>query len=349
MPKPTRYDKILSRLPDTLEWSNRQDIADAMEYLLANDGLPRIFLGSGGSLSAAQLAMQLSVERGIVAAAMTPYQYLYSAWSILPAKVIIFSARGHNIDVMNAYATAHSNPDQRIGAMLMKADSRLEKRMTEDGESNVFAYGLRNADGFLSTNSLLAFYTLLFRIYRGSSLKIRDWSFTETIAERVKEFIGMTYSIPTDGWNKHDAALYDARETDRYYVLYSPDAMPVAMDLESRFSEGSVGCLQISDYRNFAHGRFNWFHQRKGQTAVIALTTPTSERIAEAILAEFPRYIPVMRLSTDIPGSNAILELLLKGMYLTKHLGMRWGLDIGAPEVADFGKTIYKMNFMEKG
>lgn len=348
MTKPTRYDKILSRLPDTLEWSTRQDIADAMEYLLANDGLPRIFLGSGGSLSAAQLAMQLSVERGIVAAAMTPYQYLFSAWSSLQAKVLIFSAGGHNVDVMNAYATAHINPNQHIGAMLMKAGSRLEKRMTEDGERNVFAYGLRNADGFLSTNSLLAFYALLFRIYRNEIPDIQDWNFTETMAEQVKDFIGMTYSLATESWDRHDAALYNARETDRFYVLYSPDSMPVAMDLESRFSEGSVGCLQISDYRNFAHGRFNWFHQRKGQTAIIALITPESRRIAETILEEFPKDIPVMKLSTGIPGSGGILELLLKGMYLSKHLGMRWGLDIGAPEVADFGKAIYKMDFMMK-
>ena len=67
-----RYETVLSRLPATLEWSHGQDIAAVSGYLLEPDGLPRIFLGSGGSLSAAQLAMQLSVERGVMAAAMTP-------------------------------------------------------------------------------------------------------------------------------------------------------------------------------------------------------------------------------------------------------------------------------------
>lgn len=122
--------------------------------------------------------------------------------------------------------------------------------------------------------------------------------------------------------------------------------MPIAIDLESRFSEGSVGCLQISDYRNFAHGRFNWFHQRKGQTAIIALTTPESKEVAENILSELPSDIPLMRLSTDSQGSLGTMVLLLKGMYLAKYLGLRWGLDIGAPRVADFGRIIHKKDFL---
>lgn len=343
-----RYDAVLAKLPETLEWSHVQDIADVSRYLLEDDGLPRIFLGSGGSLSAAQLAMQLSVERGMVAAAMTPYQYIFSAWSKLPAKVFLFSAGGRNVDAMNAYLTAHSNPGQQFGVMLMCTQSLLETRMAEEGEPNAFVFKLQNGDGFLATNSLLAFYSLMFRIYRGESVSVGDWSSFDSIGLSLKDFIGTTYALETKGWNEHDAALYGARETDRFYVLYSPDSMPVAVDLESRFSEGSVGCLQISDYRNFAHGRFNWFHQRKGQTAIIALVTPESERLANDMLAELPGDIPVMRLSTDRVGSEGTIDLLVKGMYLSKYLGLRWGLDIGAPNVAEFGKAIHRMDFVEK-
>lgn len=157
MTKKTRYDRILSKLPDTIDWSNRQDVSGVMAFLLEQDALPRIFLGSGGSLSAAQLAMQLSVERGIVGVAMTPYQYIFDAWSRLPAKVALISAGGRNVDVMNAYATAHGNPQQQACALLMSMRSHLENRMREDGEDNVFAYSLQNGDGFLATNSLAAF------------------------------------------------------------------------------------------------------------------------------------------------------------------------------------------------
>lgn len=342
----SRYDKALSRLPDTLEWSFRQDISPAKDFLLKNDGLPRVFLGSGGSLSAANLAAQLSVERGIIGVAMTPYQYIFSAWSKLPAKVVIISAGGRNVDAINAYKTARDCTDQRVAVMLMSSPSTLEKMMEEDGEPNRFVFKLPNGDGFLATNSLVAFYSLLFRIYRDDSVIVDDWSFAIDIEAKLKDFISKTYTMPTDSWNEHDAALYEARETDRFYVLYAPDSMPIAIDLESRFSEGSVGCLQISDYRNFAHGRFNWFHQRKGQTAIIALVTPESKDVGENILTELPSDIPLMRLSTDLLGSYGTMDLLLKGMYLSKYLGLRWGLDIGAPKVADFGRIIHKKDFM---
>lgn len=343
----TIYDKVLSRLPDTLEWCAGQDVDSAMDFLLERDGLPRVFLGSGGSLSATCLAAQLSVERGIVATAMTPYQYVFSAWSKLPARIMILSAGGRNIDAVNAYKTAHACPVQQVAALLMSSPSELEKMMEDDGEPNRFIFKLHNRDGFLATNSLVAFYSLLFKIYRKDVVSVDGWGFTAEIETHLKDFISDTYTLPTDNWNAHDTALYEARETDRFYVLYAPDSMPVAIDLESRFSEGSVGCLQISDYRNFAHGRFNWFHQRKGQTAIIALITPESIKVAENILTELPSDIPVMRLSTNLHGSFGTMDLLLKGMYLSKCLGLRWGLDIGAPNVADFGRIIHKKDFMD--
>lgn len=342
----TRYDKVLLKLPDTLHWSAGQNISAAKTFLLETDGLPRVFLGSGGSLSAAHLAAQLSVERGIVAVAMTPYQYIFSAWSKIPAKVVIISAGGRNVDAINAYKTAHFSTEQQIAVMLMSSPSTLEKMMEEDDEPNRFVFKLHNGDGFLATNSLVAFYSLLFRSYRGETVSVDDWSFISEIETTLKDFIGNTYSLPTGNWNEHDAALYKARETDRFYVLYAPDSMPIAIDLESRFSEGSVGCLQISDYRNFAHGRFNWFHQRKGQTAIIALVTPESKEVAENILTELPPDIPLMRLSTNFSGSLGTMDLLLKGMYLSKYLGLRWGLDIGAPKVADFGRIIHRKDFL---
>ena len=344
--QPTRYEKVLSMLPNTLTWTYGIDIESIQEFLLLEDELPRIFLGSGGSLSAAMLASQLSVEQRIVAVAMTPYQYVCSSWSRLPAKVFLFSAGGRNIDALNAYKTAIENPFQHFGVMLMSSPSLLESKIQSEGKGKAFIFPLKNGDGFLATNSLLSFYSLLFRIYRNESVAVDNWDFVYEVEQSFKDFIGETYKLDTKSWDEHNAALYEARETDRFYVLYSPDTMPIAVDLESRFSEGSVGCLQISDYRNFAHGRFNWFHKRKGQTAIIAIVTPESEMVANNILKELPDYIPYMKLSTNQTASMGTMELLIKSMFLAKHLGTRWGLDIGAPEVADFGRKIHRLDFL---
>ena len=344
----TIYDKALSLLQNTIEWSNGLDLDEIRTFLTEDDGLPRIFLGSGGSLSAAHLAAQLSVESGMVAVGMSPYQYIFSAWSRLPAKVVILSAGGRNVDAINAYRSAKSNELQQASALIFTPSSKLKKCMKDDNEKNAFVFNLLNSDGFLATNSLLAFYLILIRIYRKEKVDIDNWDFKDSINNDLQDFLFNTYNINTDTWDSHNAALYHARETDRFYVLYSPDNLPIAYDLESRFSEGSIGCLQISDYRNFAHGRFNWFHQRKGQTGIIALISPEGKEVAENILSEIPPEIPIMRLRTDHTGSKGIVELLLEGMYLAHYMGMRWGMDIGAPQVAKFGKIIHSKDFMEQ-
>lgn len=345
--KSTRYLHILKYLPDTIAWSHTLNLDNIRDFLTCNDELPRIFLGSGGSLSAAFLAMELSVERGMMAVAMTPYQYIGSHWSRLPAKVMLFSAGGRNVDAINAYKIAAENPNQQFGALLMSRSTPIEIMIAESGAGKSFVFHFKRRDGFLATNSLAAFYSILFRIYRNDTVNIEDPSVATSVRETVHKFITESYSLSTEGWDSHNAALYEARETDRFYALYSPEVLPIAIDLESRFSEGSIGCLQISDYRNFAHGRFNWFHQRKGQTAIIALITPEGKNVAEKILNELPEYISVLRLSTQQKGSAGLMELLLKGMFLSNYLGIRWGLDIGAPDVADFGRRIHNLDFLE--
>lgn len=57
----------------------------------------------------------------------------------------------------------------------------------------------------------------------------------------------------------HEAFLHKLEGVDSFFILYSAKSYPVALDIESKFSEGAVGNTQLADYRNFAHGRFNWF------------------------------------------------------------------------------------------
>ena len=43
-----------------------------------------------------------------------------------------------------------------------------------------------------------------------------------------------------------------------------------------------LGNVQISDFRNFAHGRHHWLAKRRETTGVLALLTPEDEATAKA-------------------------------------------------------------------
>lgn len=115
----------------------------------------------------------------------------------------------------------------------------------------------------------------------------------------------------------------------------------MALDIESKFSEGAVGNTQLADYRNFAHGRFNWFTQRPGQTGLICLQTPDDVEMSEEILSMVPGHVPALRLRTLHNSQLAAIDLLVKEHYLCSALGQRWGLDLSRPVVPEYGRILH--------
>lgn len=341
----TRYEKSLSKLQQTFEWSLMQDISSAREFLLSDKNLPRVFLASGGSLSAAYFAAGLSLEAGCPAVAMTPYQFIFGPWSKIPSKILLISSSGRNVDIVNALKTSLETKASHIAAITLKNNNHLQTIMHGQKYGKCFSFHLAASDGFIATNSILAFYALFIRIYKDIDLHLDIPQCQVEAREFVNTLMHKAYNLPTNDMDDYNAAIYKACETDCFYVLYSPETRPIAIDLESRFVEGAVGCIICSDYRNFAHGRFNWFQQRKGQSCIIALSTPGSVEFTDSIISELPPDIPVLELSTTMKDSFGSIDLLVKGMYVTKYLSDRWGLDIGAPKVEEFGTAIFKKCF----
>src|SRR5206468_2651544 len=119
-------------------------------------------------------------------------------------------------------------------------------------------------DGFLATNSLLAFAVLLVCAYNCafSSDEVLPRDFDSLLVENHadRDYI--------EDLRAHCNPLWK-RET--LVVLYGPSVATAALDLESKFSEAALGNVQLADFRNFAHGRHNWLAKRASKTAVLAL------------------------------------------------------------------------------
>lgn len=139
----------------------------------------------------------------------------------------------------------------------------------------------------------------------------------------------------------HEAFLHKLEGVDSFFILYSAKSYSVALDIESKFSEGAVGNTQLADYRNFAHGRFNWFTQRSGQTGLICLQTPDDMEMSEDILSMILGHVPSLRISTTHNTPIASIDLLIKEHYLCSAIGQRWGLDLSRPIVLEYGRILH--------
>lgn len=337
------FENKIKQFPQILEWAERQDVSGLGQFLLEDTGRSRLFVASGGSYSAAVYAEQLSADRGVMSHALTPLLYTGSGFADIAAKTLLISASGCNNDILRACDNARYAKMQDAGAVVLTSKGRLQTLLQDQSQGSLFCFDVPTGrDGFLSSTSVLAFYALLYRAFGHDDLGGVGVDISEAEQEDIDGFVNLLKRISLDELTEHEAFLHKLEGVDSFFILYSAKSYPVALDIESKFSEGAVGNTQLADYRNFAHGRFNWFTQRPGQTGLICLQTPDDVDMSEEILGMVPGHVPALRLRTRCNGLLAAIDLLIKEHYLCSALGQRWGLDLSRPVVPEYGRILHR-------
>jgi hypothetical protein len=194
------------------------------------------------------------------------------------------------------------------------------------------AVSLPSKDGFLATNSALAFAVLLSRAYastaRGSlqppSLQaLLDVSIVdhESLVRRCQPL-----------WKRSTLV-----------VLHGASTAAAAIDLESRFTEAALGVTQLADYRNFAHGRHHWLAKHAKSTAVLAIFGPEDATLARATLQTIPAGVPSVQLELGGSFEEVLIGSLVAVMRIAGAAGVARGIDPGKPGVPEFGRKLYHM------
>src|SRR5207247_6770939 len=160
------YSSELSKLAGTYEWALRESLVSLSGFVPAGAGSPLFAVGSGGSYSAAAFAAFLSQYwKQRHAVAITPLEML-SVQVLRHACVLIFSAGGNNPDATSAFRTAIAQEPRALGIVCLRKSSQLPR--LAEGFEFVHRWCKNSPagkDGFLATNSLLAFFVLAHRLF----------------------------------------------------------------------------------------------------------------------------------------------------------------------------------------
>lgn len=255
-----------------------------------------------------------------MAHAMTPHFYLTIGFDKIPAQSLLISASGANNDIRRAFEAGRDN-HQEMRAITLSSKGRLQSLMNELCEGSVYSYDIPTGrDGFLSTNTVLSFYLLLYRAFGYNDLDELNVEMQERDLHDIQQFIISLKCISDEEMPEHEAFLHKLEGVDSFFILYTGRSYPAAFDIESKFSEGAIGNTQLADYRNFAHGRYNWFTQRSGQTGLICLQTPDDLELSETILSKLPIHVPTLRLRTEHFTPLGCVDLLLRNIICVVHL-----------------------------
>ncbi|MDE1818909.1 MAG: HAD hydrolase family protein [Thaumarchaeota archaeon] len=226
---------------------------------------------------------------------------------------------------------------KNLGILCASENNKLTRKACKIPNVSIHALKLPTSkDGFLATNSLVATLVWLCRSY------IESYS--------------LPYEIPQLNHlafqGKSEEKFYEelTKQLDKFHdketivLLYDKWGKTSAIDSESKLVEAGLVNVQLSDYRNFAHGRHNWLDKNKEKTCLLALITPQSRELATKTLKLIPAYIPTSSITTNYDGPIATIALLIQIFYLVKFFGSARKIDPGRPGVADFGSKIYHLS-----
>jgi fructoselysine-6-P-deglycase FrlB-like protein len=321
-----KYIDELDLLPDALTWASEVELGALPAALERLADLQLLACGSGGSYSGATFLAQAHRHyQRRLASAISPLLLMQQP-HLAGTGVCFLSAGGNNKDVLSAWETVAACDYANLIGLVMKQGSRLAERAGECGgvvSEFVTPWG---GDGFLATRTLVSTCALLLRSYATITRAPQPTITGQSLRE-----------LPV---------LRDVVQRPDVLVMAGAWGWPAATDMESKCSEAALARTLVSDFRSFGHGRHVWLAKRSETSAVVAFATPTEAQLARRTLALLPNNVPRALVLAEQDGPAGMLELLVKGMFVTGEFAKTVPWDAAHPQVPEFGRKLYGLGPM---
>lgn len=322
-----RFDREVADIPNSLKRAFTETLTTSFREMVSGFSVfPLLVVGSGGSFSAAHFVARLHEEMtGQTARALTPLEFVFCGVNPGSHGVLLLTASGNNKDIISAFDHAIRREFVEVGILCMTVGSKILRKCQKYSHVHALEYSNPSGrDGFLAVNSFLSTCVLVARAYGALDESTQD------IERLVKAAPGFRH-------RRWEAIL--SRRT--IVALGGEWAWPALVDLESKFTEAALGNVLISDFRNFAHGRHNWFDKRRDESALLVLETPRLARLAKRTMELLPEDYPGAVLRSPFQGPLAGIDLCKQIIHFVDEAGKMVGIDPGRPRVPEFGRKIY--------
>jgi hypothetical protein len=273
------------------------------------------FAGSGGTMVLALLAARLHEwtfrQPGQACTALE----LIDLPPLAERGALLFTASGKHPDAQRILSELRRSRFRPAVVLTQRDPADLQELAGVDTQI-VQLPALGHPDGFLATGSVLQMAVALLRAY------LDDPALAPALPEAPQQ---------------------EPQLRRELLVLTAPALAAVAGDLEVRLVESGLASVQVTDYRNFAHGRHTGFARRIRDTTIIVLSDPASEALASGTVAALPPEADVRRWHHPGPWPQAVVALLVRSMHLAGEQGRMAGLDVARPLVPAFGRRLYRL------
>lgn len=323
------FSEELDRVEHTLEWSTSVEVPPPTP---SQSGTPqlRVVIGSGGSFTVATALAthECSLRGQSIALALTPLQYVQRVDLLPRHTALLISAEGKNRDILHAASKAFGVASSSE-ILTFSGNSPLADIAAQAASARVFTFDPPwGRDGYLATNSLLASIVLGLRL-RGSGVE----------AGPLAAFLGLYRTT-----DKLDRIAAEVARTRRLLALHGTNGLIAAVDLESKLSEAAFAFTQISDLRQFAHGRHIQLAREDAPVPVIAFISQHEDALWRETREEVPAQVTVMECALPADLATATVAGLLIVMALVEKVASVLNQDPGQPAVPGFARRIHALD-----
>lgn len=337
------YVDELRQLPETYTRAMSYDVTELAAWISSNRDRALIAVGAGGSLPVAQLACALHERAtGHLSRTGEPLDiFLKSADRSHYAGLLVTAGGSHSDSFAACGLMPHQDADWAVfaGKIGSKGAQRLEGTNVP-----VFEYDLLpELHGWIAVNALLGQAVVLARAYATA--------FPETLGELPEAFAALLpggADSVDESLEILESTLGEALARETLIFLYGPQTKAGALDLDSKFAESGLGHLVASEFRNFAHGRYQMMLPTPLECGVVATYSAAEERIARATLDAIPGYVPAAGVA--VPGDTPVevqLSSLTAVLLIVGVIGRVRALQPGWGSADTFGDILYELDLAQ--
>ncbi|MEA2828504.1 MAG: hypothetical protein QOG43_2943 [Actinomycetota bacterium] len=296
--------------------SARHTVVPGLREMLDQIGRgPGVFIGSGGTMAIAHLAAHLHETRHHQPAQVCTALEALSLTYQPDRGALLFSSSAKHPDAVMVLETFRRRLFGRAALLTHRDPDALEERAGPE-TSIVQLPRLPVRDGFLATGSIMQTAVGL----------LMASGHAEALPEKLEVDLDLAEEI-----------------REEVLVLHPPTLRSVASDIEVRLVESGLAAVQVTDFRNFAHGRHTGFARRIDRVTIIALSDMSSESLATGTLRCLPPEAHLMRWHAELRSPASVPALLGRSMVMAGAAGERIGLDVARPTVPTFGRSLYNL------
>lgn len=333
------YLDELDQLDATYRDAMRLDVSHLARWLRAQAARPLATFGAGGSLAVAEMAAVLHQRAtGRLARSGEPMDLYFLDERMTDTAVLLVTASGGHSDSL--FACSRLPSLRAESAVLCGALGSAGERLLDGTDVDVFSFPLLPAvHGWVAVNALLAQAVVVARAY-GEAFPDAVGPLPPTLGPLLPDSTGIDASLAL-----LTGTLADVLARPGLILLHGPETRTAQRDLDSKFAESGLGELASSEYRNFAHGRYQSILPREGDFGIIGLASTRELAIAEATFAAIPDVLPhaLLRIASGSPASEqvaAVVHVLL----ICGVLEQVRGTAVGWGSRDTFGDVLYGLD-----